>query len=349
MAQTATAPRPGLVPPRDANPFGAGEGVAVNGSPGGIVAVEAQRAIAEVQARMIIARANPRDPIRSMERILNDCTRPTLADHAVYQYARGGTDIRGPTIRLAEAIAQRWGNIASGIKELSRAGEYSECVAYAWDLESGYYDERQFQVRHWRDTKGGGYQLHDERDIYELIANFGQRRKRAVLLTVIPGDVTEAALEQCERTMEASADVSPEGIKKLVDAFAEFGVTQPQIEARIQRRLDAIRPAQVVMLRKVFASLKDGLGEVADWFDDVRPPLVDSEATPPATPAQPAPRRARGRAANAAGSDDKPVGDPPPPGAPQETPQGDPPADPKPQGDPPPRDTAAAARRLSFE
>jgi hypothetical protein len=50
-------------------------------------------------------------------------------------------------------------------------------------LETGYYDERQFQVRHWRDRKqGGGYQLTDERDIYELIANFGQRRKRAVLL-----------------------------------------------------------------------------------------------------------------------------------------------------------------------
>ena len=130
---------PTLAAPRSAqtlNPFTAGE-VAVNAGNRGVVAVEQQRAIAEVQARMIIARANPRDPIRAMEKILNDCTRPTLADHAIYQYARGGTDIRGPSIRLAEAIAQRWGNIASGIKEMSRSGEYSECIAYAWDLEFG--------------------------------------------------------------------------------------------------------------------------------------------------------------------------------------------------------------------
>ncbi len=291
---TTEIARPALVPPRGANPFSAGE-IAVNaGGNRGVVAVEQQRAIAEVQARMIIARANPRDPVRSMELVLNDCTRPTLADHAIYQYARGGTDIRGPSIRLAEAIAQRWGNIASGIKELSRSGEYSECVAYAWDLESGYYDERQFQIRHWRDTKKGGYQLHDERDIYELIANFGQRRKRAVLLTVIPGDVTEAALEQCERTMHARADVTPEGIKKLIETFAELGITQPQIEARIQRRLDAIRPAQVVMLRKIYTSLKDGMSEPADWFEAV--PLAQPEAEAQQQQAQPQRRQRRTRA-----------------------------------------------------
>jgi hypothetical protein len=260
--------RPPLVAPRTVNPFAEAQAGA-DTQARDLIAVEQQRAIAEVQARMIIARANPRDPRRTTDKILNDCTRVTLADHAIYQYARGGTDIRGPTIRLAEAIAQRWGNIASGIKEIARRDGYSECVAYAWDLETGYYDERQFQVRHWRDRKqGGGYQLTDERDIYELIANFGQRRKRAVLLTVIPGDVVEAALEQCEKTMQAGADVTPEGIKKLAEAFAEFGVIQTQIETRIQRRLDAIRPAQVVMLRKIYNSLRDGISTAADWFDE---------------------------------------------------------------------------------
>jgi hypothetical protein len=271
VSDSAVTTRPQLAEPRSQttsplNPFTMGEVTANAHHGGGLIAVEQQRAIAEVQARMIIARANPRDPIRAMERILNDCTRPSLADNAVYQYARGGTDIRGPSIRLAEAIAQRWGNLASGIKELSRRGGYSECVAYAWDLESGYYDERQFQIRHWRDTRQGGYELTDERDIYELIANFGQRRKRAVLLTVIPGDVTEAALQQCERTMQAGADVSPEGIKKLIETFGSLGVTAAQLEAYIQRRVDAIRPAQVVTLRKIYASIHDGMSSPADWF-----------------------------------------------------------------------------------
>lgn len=221
------------------NPFGTGAPLAPTGA---LAQAEQQRSIAEVQARMIIAKANPRDPMRSMELILQDCTRQTLADKALYSYARGGTDITGPTIRLAEAIAQRWGNIASGFKELSRAHGYSEVVAYAWDLQSGFYDERQFQVRHWRDTKQGGRVVTDERDIYELTANAAQRRKRAVLLTVIPGDVVEAAIAQCEETLHTTADTSPEAMLRMIEAFGQFEVTREQIEKRIQRRIDSIRP-----------------------------------------------------------------------------------------------------------
>jgi len=257
-----------------ANPFGQQQReIAPAGR--GLISVEQQKAVAEVQARMIIARSNPRDVIRATDLILQDCTRPTLAQGALYQYSRGGTDISGPSIRLAEAIAGRWGNIASGIKEISRNEGYSECIAYAWDLESGYYDERQFQVRHWRDTNRGGYQLRDERDIYELIANMGQRRKRAVLLTVIPGDVVEAAVEQCEETLRSSADTSPDALKKMVEAFGAYGVTQDMIEKRIQRRLEAVRPAQIIQLRRIYNSLKDGVSEPSDWFG--ADPVVDGQ------------------------------------------------------------------------
>lgn len=247
-----------------ANPFtNEAPRVAVNGA---LVQVEQQRAIAEVQARMIIARSNPRDSIRATDAILQDCTRVTLAEQALYQYSRGGSSISGPSIRLAEAIARRWGNIASGIKELSRSEGYSDCVAYAWDLETGYYDERQFQVRHWRDTKKGGYQLTDERDIYELIANMGQRRKRAVLLTVIPGDVVEAAVSQCEATQHAIADTTPEALKRIIEAFSQYGVSKEQLEVRCQCHFEAIRPAQVIQLRRIFTSLKEGMSDAGDWF-----------------------------------------------------------------------------------
>lgn len=311
--------RPQLAAPRTVNPFAAGE-VAAGARANGLASIEQQRAIAEVQARMIIARSNPRDQVRAMEAILNDCTRPSLAEAAIYQYSRGGSDIRGPSIRLAEAMAQRWGNIASGIKEIARHGEYSECVAYAWDLETGFYDERQFQIRHWRDTRQGGYLLTDERDIYELIANFGQRRKRAVLLTVIPGDVAEAAVEQCERTMETAADVSPEGVRKLVEAFAGFGVTPAQLEARIQRRLDAIRPAQIVMLRKIWNSLRDGMSESGDWF--ANPPTQAEAPSSPqeaqrAPPAPQEPRRRRRASTAAPGSESASAA----PAAPEQRPQ----------------------------
>ena len=228
---------------------------------------EQHRAVAEVQAAMMIARMNPRDPIAAVDRILNACTRPTLANAAVYNYSRGGSDISGPSIRLAEAMAQSWGNMQFGIRELDQSGGSSTVQAFAWDVETNTRREVTFQVPHVRHTRAGTKKLEDPRDVYEMVANQGSRRLRACILAVIPGDVTEAAVAQCETTMHASADISPEGVAKLLQAFSAYGVTKAHIEKRIQRRVDAIQPAQVVSLRKIYASLKDGMSAASDWFD----------------------------------------------------------------------------------
>jgi len=270
---------------------------------GALIQVEQQRAIAEVQARSLMARANPRDPVKVLDLILLDCQRPRLAEAAAYQYARGGTDIRGPSIRLLEAIARRWGNLATGVRELSRREGISECQAFAIDLETGFFEERTFPVRHWRDKKdGGGYVLTDERDIYETVANAGARRKRSCLESIIPGDVVDQALAQCEATLRARADTSPAAMAKLVEAFAEFKVTRQQIEQRLQRHLDAITAAQLVGLRRIYASLRDGMSDAADWFEPGPPaPPPATNAPTAGTPPAPEPRP-RGRPKKAAGA-----------------------------------------------
>jgi len=234
-----------------------------------LTARESSTAVAEVQAAMAIARMNPRDQIMAMDRILNACTRPTLADSAIYSYAKGGTDITGPSIRLAETLAQNWGNISFGIRELETKQGESTVQSYCWDMETNTRREITFTVEHIRYTKKGTYKLEDPREVYELIANQGSRRLRACILSVIPGDVTEAAVNQCEVTMKAKADISPEGIKKMTEAFAKFGVTQQQIEKFIQRRMDTIQPAQLVRLKKVYASIKDGMSKPSEWFEDM--------------------------------------------------------------------------------
>lgn len=228
---------------------------------------EEQRAIAEVQASVMMARANPRDQIAAMDRILNACTRPTLAEQSLYSYSRGGTEITGPSIRLAEAIAQQWGNISFGIREIEQRSDASTVQAFAWDLETNTRRETTFQVPLVRHTKKGSYRLEDPRDIYEMVANQGARRLRACLLAVIPGDVVEAAVKQCETTLHAKADTSAESIKKMLDAFSAFGVTKEQIEGRIQRRIESIQPAQVVALKKIYQSLRDGMSKPEDWFE----------------------------------------------------------------------------------
>ena len=226
------------------------------------------RETAEIQSMMVIAKNFPRDERRVLDLILNDCQRPSLAQKALYQYSRGGTDISGPSIHLAKAIAKRWGNMKSGIVELEQKNGESICEAYALDLESNYKESKIFSVPHVRSTKRGSYRLEDPRDIYELVANNGSRRERACILSVIPGDIVDEAVEQCTKTLMANADVSPENVKKMCDMFnTEFNVTREQIEKRIQRRIDSITPAQMVNLRSIYNSLKDGMSNPTDWFE----------------------------------------------------------------------------------
>jgi hypothetical protein len=227
---------------------------------------DVQRSVAEVQAALVIAKQFPRNPIEAYDRVMNACQRPGLAQSAVYSYARGGSSISGPSIRLAEMLAQNWGNIQYGIRELSSENGESTVEAFAWDVETNTRQTKVFQVPHKRYTRNGSKKLEDPRDIYELVANNGARRLRACILGVIPGDVVDAAVDQCEKTIHASADTSPEGVQKLVVAFEQFNVTKADIEGFIQRRVDAITPANVVSLRKIFTSLRDGISSPKDWF-----------------------------------------------------------------------------------
>ena len=242
-------------------------GVTEQGNIPALTNMEGQRAIAEVQAAVIMAKRFPRDQKQAYDRIMLACQRPSLAEQAVYEYARGSTAIVGPSIRLAEAIAQNWGNIQFGIRELEQRDGESTVEAYAWDIETNTRQMKTFQVTHKRHTKKGSYKLEDPRDIYEMVANNGARRLRACILGVIPGDIVDAAVTQCEETLKAKADTSPEATKRLVEAFKVFGVTKEHLEKRLQRKLDAITAAQVIGLLKIYNSLKDGIASPADVFD----------------------------------------------------------------------------------
>lgn len=243
----------------------------VAGAAGGALSfnsdVEGQRAVAEVQAAMAIAKRFPRDTVAAIERIKNACARPRLAEQSMYSFSRGGSDITGPSIRLAEAVAQQWGNVQFGIVERESGSKESTVEAFCWDLETNVRVSKVFTVPHVRHTKSGSRPLTDPRDIYENVANNGARRLRACILEVIPGDVIEEAVAFCQQTLETKCDVGPDAQKKLLGAFRELGVTREQIETRIQRKVESILPAQMVQLRKIFASIRDGMSAVSDWFE----------------------------------------------------------------------------------
>ncbi len=227
------------------------------------------REIEEVKGQIFMARQFPRNVFQSEQRILDACKRPSLAQTALYRYPRGSTMVEGPSIRLAEVLAQNWGNIAFGVKELEQREGESVAMAYAWDLETNVRQEKVFTVPHTRKAKGSITKLTDPRDIYELVANNGARRLRACILGVIPGDIVEAAIGECNKTLEGnSKGPLKDRIANALNAFKnQYKVTQEMIEERFGYNADAFTEVDYLELIKIFNSLKDGISKVDDWFN----------------------------------------------------------------------------------
>jgi hypothetical protein len=232
-----------------------------------LIDVQASRAVAEVQASMAIAKKFPRDEKSAFSKIMQACSRKSLAEVAVYEYPRGGEKVRGPSIRMAEAIAQSWGNIATGIVELDRRDGESLAMAYCVDLETNYRKDVTFAVPHIRDTKQGGKALTETRDIYELVANMGSRRLRNCIMAVIPGDIFDAAESKCMETLTKDEMPIQDRIREALAAFGEYGVSSEMIAAKFSQKVESLSPQQLAKLRGIYQSLKDGVGSVKDFFE----------------------------------------------------------------------------------
>ena len=234
----------------------------------GTIAIEASRAIAEAQGKLVIAKRFPRDEVQSYAKAIEACQRPTMAAKAFYSFPRGGQTVEGPTIRFAEELARCWGNIDYGIKELSQDDGKSEMQAYAWDLETNAQSVQNFTNPHKREQGKKMVTLTSQRDIYENNANMATRRLRSRILAILPAWFVEDAIAECKKTLAGQNDTPLiDRVKKMVVQFAKLGVTQEMIEKRLKRKVDTMTSDDFVEYVGIYNAVKGGESKIADWFD----------------------------------------------------------------------------------
>lgn len=235
----------------------------------GAVEVEKSRAVQEVQAKLVIAKRFPRDPNAVYARVMDACKRKSLAEQAMYSYPRGGAVVTGPSIRMAEILAQNYGNLDFGVRELERRSNSSLAESYCWDLETNVTQTKVFEVPHEIDLKGGRKKkLTDVRDIYELVANNGARRMRACILGIIPGDLVEAAVAQCRKTVSAGGgEPMADRIRKMVVAFKDIGVSQEMLAERLGHGVELITGDEIVELTGIYTAIRDKQSKRGDFFN----------------------------------------------------------------------------------
>lgn len=229
----------------------------------------ATRQSEQVKAALFSAKQFPRDQQLSFNRIMQACQRKKLAEEAAYEYPKGGSKVSGPSIRLAEVLALNWGNIEYGVIELEQVNGVSKMEAYAWDIETNTRRSMIFNVKHERKAKGRIDKLDDPRDVYELTANMGSRRVRACILGVIPGDIVDAAMEQCRQTLINGYDEPlADRIRKALLKFQEkYGVTKEMVEEFIGCNQESFTENDYLRLAGVWKSLTDNMAKREDYFN----------------------------------------------------------------------------------
>lgn len=228
---------------------------------GQATAVEQSRAVAEVQAAVLVARQFPRVEAVAIARMTQACQHPALADRAFFSFKRGGSTVSGETIQLAKELARCWGNIQHGLAELRRddaAGE-SEMQAWAWDMESNERVSTTFIVKHARWAEGKAKKIEDFRDIYENNANNGNRRLREMIFSVLPVWFREQAKDLCSATIRHGGGVPlPQRIAEAIGHYEAVGVIADQLVQHVGRPVEKWTDRDVANLQVLYNSIDRG-------------------------------------------------------------------------------------------
>lgn len=228
------------------------------------------RASGEVQAKYIVAYKRPRQIDAVLSDVHTKCQRVAFAKDSQYTFPRGGQTVNGPSIRLAEAVAQSYGNIDFGWKEVGQIPNGVEIEVWCTDLESNISRSLRKAIRYERQRKNGVIdRLTDPRDQYEHVANFAARYMRSCIQSVIPRDIFDQAMDICDSTLEKASEQEgklSERIAKCVESFKTVNVTVDMIEARIGHKVERINQTELLSLGKIYNVLKDGMASVDQYF-----------------------------------------------------------------------------------
>ena len=281
---------------------------------------EVAAAVAQVLAKIQVARTFKRDMEMARDQVLDSCRRWSFAKKAFYTYPRGKRQlesgewvdnyITGPSVHLARELARAFQHLDDGLVEVDRDEERHIAVmrAFCRDNQLNSETSTTFIIAHVRDKWEGpkGHRvkvkepLFDERDVYERNANDGARRLRAMIFGMLPAWYLDEAVEQCNRTLaqgepDANGEVKPLPVRmaNAVDAFAAaFGIRKDQLEQYAGAPFADWRVHDLARLIVLYESLTRG--EVRK--DDVFPPPAASPddvaaqagaTAPPAPAAEP--------------------------------------------------------------
>lgn len=256
-----------------------------------VVQVTAVEAIsrAEINQAIATARQYARILPQVKQKMMNfACLDEETAESCFYTLPRGGKNIQGPSVRLAEIAVMCYGNIRIGTRiiEAVTSGDSPHVTiqAVAMDLESNASVTIEKRRRIIGKKSAGGAISEDD---INLAANAGSAIAfRDAVFKIVPMALVKPVYEACMKTAIGDAKSLTDRRARCLDSFAKMGISKDRILAKLEKKsVEEIGLEDLETLIGLYTALRDGELTVDEAF-----PAVESKDKPsPAKSAAPAP------------------------------------------------------------
>jgi hypothetical protein len=240
-----------------------------------------------VNVQVATARQFPRSITTFIQRATEMATlTPDIAASCIYALPRDGKTIEGPSARLAEIVANAWGNLRIQAGATENDERYITARGEAWDVEAN--TAIAFEVRR-RITNRRGDTFND--DMISVTGNAAASiALRNAVFKAVPSSFWRPIYLKCRQVVAGDARTFSSRREEQLKALAVMGVTEQQICGllKVKGKLD-ITLEHMTTLVGIYNSIKDGESSIEEAFQiDVTAPLPKpAQRTSAPAPQQP--------------------------------------------------------------
>jgi hypothetical protein len=235
-------------------------------------------AMAAVQARFIVARQRPRDIAKFKANMLALCRNPKFADEALYEKPVGGDEtVVDFSIRFAEAFTRLYGNLDVSTEATFDDPARRKIRVTATDLEGNatFRSDRMLEKTVERRYAGEDRTVISSRlnsrrqkvfivvateeEFFTKEAAAASKLIRTNVLRFVDEDFKDECRKEIDKALKQAAANDPQArTKRLVEAFARFGVSPEKVKAYLGHALDAMSPDELIELQRAWVAVREG-------------------------------------------------------------------------------------------
>lgn len=237
-------------------------------------ALTASMTRAEIDTQIATAKAYPRS-IAQFKRDTKDlaCYDEKTAQSMFYSIPRGGKNIVGPSIRLAEICLATWGNLRVECRIVEQTKKSVTVEAACWDIEKNSAIKEQKTRKIYGKKLKDGTMLPPDEDMINLATNAALSvALRNAIFRIVPRVYVIAAMEEAKIIALGKGKSLKDRRNDCVEYSKLMGISVERLVAACEgaKGMEDIGEDELIFLRGLFTSVKEGMA-IEEAFPEIEP------------------------------------------------------------------------------